>query len=450
MLRRVCVHTLFVSIVLLSCITWLLSLWMVPTPMDIRSYVHEAFFITGLISWGLMSCIMVLSARTPLLTKLTYSPLDQIYRAHKYWGIVAGLLALIHWACKPLFLPLLTTLFSLEPPGDISALANPSWLEKLWQWSRYPANDLAIIFTTLLCIGIVLSLIPKLSYSRWLITHRLFPIFYLFLVPHSLRLMDLEDYANPMGWLNLAFTAWGTWYAIMILRHKAGYPFTYPAKITAIEHHGQCTRLTMHCPSCPAMPAGSFCFAGPDKKEMHPFSVVNQTGNEITLWIKELGDFTRDKVPLYQIGQTLFIEGPWGNFHPNLQHSKQLWCATGIGIAPFMAWLQKVAEIKKQNSAIPFAAYLGDPHTTSRQQITLVWWVRDPQKEASRIAKVEQLAKNAQIHLQIIHRKEKEFHLQDFGIASYRNVAVCGSSTLLTAIQKENPKHIQYEYFSWR
>ena len=430
MSSRPSVHSLFFGVCIVSFATWLLSLWIAPTPPNVKAYIHEIFFVTGLLSWGIMSTIVVLSARTPIVAQLTSSPLDSIYRAHKYWGIVATVLAAVHWATKTLFAPVINALFTLRRPPAVRRIPPEGLWETFWQAARTPSNELAIVFTSVLFVLIAVSLWKKVRYSQWFMTHRLLPIAYLGLVPHCIRLMETQDYANPMGWFNIVLTLTGTYYAIVILLQKRGAAYRTQAHVVNVQTTGSTTRLTLKLAQPKHFPAGSFCFAGPCYGEMHPFSLACQNGDNLTLWIKDLGDFTHT-VSQIKVGTRWWIEGPWGHFQPDFSYQKQLWCATGIGIAPFVAWLDRAQR---------------RPH----KDITLLWWVRDRAAERSRITYLQTLAQKAQVQFRVIERKEKAFDLTDYAIATYRNVAVCGSPTLRNALEKENPAHMQYEYFTWR
>ena len=89
-------------------------------------------------------------------------------------------------------------------------------------------------------------------------------------------------------------------------------------------------------------------------KESHPFSIAsNSNANEIKIVVKKLGDFT-SKLGELNIGDRVYVEGPYGKFNFSKYKSKeQIWIAGGVGITPFLgmaADLFKERELKKNIS----------------------------------------------------------------------------------------------------
>lgn len=58
--------------------------------------------------------------------------------------------------------------------------------------------------------------------------------------------------------------------------------------------------------------------------------------------VKALGDYTRDLPRRLQTGQAVRVEGPYGRFDPaRCDHAaRQIWIAGGIGVTPFLSWLE--------------------------------------------------------------------------------------------------------------
>jgi len=73
----------------------------------------------------------------------------------------------------------------------------------------------------------------------------------------------------------------------------------------------------------------------------HPFSISSGDGKKITLTTKVSGDFTKQLYDDLQPGTQVAIDGAYGFMNFSRGKKKQLWVAGGIGITPFMAYLQE-------------------------------------------------------------------------------------------------------------
>lgn len=106
----------------------------------------------------------------------------------------------------------------------------------------------------------------------------------------------------------------------------------------------------------PAYQAGDFYFVSfRDKNnvsyETHPFSVASaprQNGNELTLTIHRLGDFTR-KVSQIPVGTAVKLAGPFGQFDQEVSaaNGPVILYGLGSGIAPLLSLANQYAVQKK-------------------------------------------------------------------------------------------------------
>jgi predicted ferric reductase len=90
---------------------------------------------------------------------------------------------------------------------------------------------------------------------------------------------------------------------------------------------------------------GQFALVTFNKLEgSHPFTIASADGGDgrVTFLIKSLGDFTRNLAHKIRVGQPVTVEGPYGCFDFNRRNRKahQIWIAGGIGVTPFLAWLE--------------------------------------------------------------------------------------------------------------
>ena len=90
--------------------------------------------------------------------------------------------------------------------------------------------------------------------------------------------------------------------------------------------------------------AGQFAFVGLERFEgSHPFTIASADHGDrsLSFQIKALGDYTRQLASRVAVGQAVTIEGPYGRFVLGRQDhtARQIWIAGGIGVTPFLAWL---------------------------------------------------------------------------------------------------------------
>ncbi len=171
---------------------------------------QHALYLTGLWSIGLMSLIMLLALRLPLLEK-ALGGMDQVYRLHKWAGVGAGVTALMHWGAK-------------EGGGWIKSLwgrAGRPAREAVLPWltdSRGLAKDLGEWAFYLLLALLIITLVQRLlPYKPWRIMHRVMPLLYLVLAFHSVALMPLTFWAQPLGLLMGTLLALGSLAALWSL-----------------------------------------------------------------------------------------------------------------------------------------------------------------------------------------------------------------------------------------
>lgn len=91
---------------------------------------------------------------------------------------------------------------------------------------------------------------------------------------------------------------------------------------------------------------GQFFFIKPSViAESHPFTVLNIDGKsgELTFGVKTIGRFTK-QLEKVQIGQTVFLDGPYGIFTKEGQNAQpKVIIAAGIGITPFVELISRFA-----------------------------------------------------------------------------------------------------------
>ncbi len=87
----------------------------------------------------------------------------------------------------------------------------------------------------------------------------------------------------------------------------------------------------------------------------HPFTIASadRDDRQITFQIKELGDYTRQLAQRIVPGQQVKVEGPYGRFALSRcdKRARQIWIGGGIGVTPFLAWLESLQHNPQQAPA---------------------------------------------------------------------------------------------------
>jgi predicted ferric reductase len=123
----------------------------------------------------------------------------------------------------------------------------------------------------------------------------------------------------------------------------------------------------------------------------HPYTIAShwQADNpKIRFVVKELGDHTNRLRAKLHVGQDVTIEGPYGRFTFDDDRPHQIWIGGGIGITPFIARMQYMAE-RQDNRDWP-----------NGQQVDLFHTTADVDEEA--LAKIAVDAQSANVRLHVL------------------------------------------------
>ncbi|MBV7418161.1 ferric reductase-like transmembrane domain-containing protein [Comamonas sp. CMM03] len=331
---------------------------------------RDLLLLTGVWSLGMLSLTMWLALRQPWMER-PLGGMDQVYRLHKWLGTTAAVAAVMHWIAKESSAWIKTVWGTAGRPARDAMLPwlaeGRSWAKDLGEWAFY---------ALLLLVALTLwrRLLP---YKPWRWLHRVMPVLYGALVFHSLVLLPQAYWQQPVGWLMGALMVLGSAAALWALAGRIGRARRYAAQVHAVQLLG--TRpaqdpLEVLCAlpaHWPGHRAGQFVFVRWDAWEgAHPFTVASAPGacgqtadgrTLLRLVIKPLGDYTAQLHRRLHAGQAMQIEGPYGRFDGRAPHADgqavpvQVWVAAGVGITPFLAWLEA-----RQPGSMPHAEAPGD------------------------------------------------------------------------------------------
>lgn len=330
------------GITLAGMVVWLISLLThAPLQWSVWQIRKELILLTGIIAFLLMSLLMLLAMR-PKWLETVFGGLDKMYYLHKWAGIWAISIGTIHYLLK--LSGKVLVMFTARPVrgGGIR-------VENFFSQNRRLAEDLAEWALWFLLVALVLTLWHRFSYHIWRYTHKLMPIVFLILVFHVIVLSPTYYWLQPVGWLVALGCFIGSFCALLSLVGLIGRQHSYQGQVIAIKQLTQdVTELVCQVKGHWQHKAGQFIFLTHSKLEgAHPFTIASydSKNQQLRLYIKALGDYTKNLQQSIKVRDSVTIEGAYGCFDFSKQGTtKQIWIAGGIGITPFIAWLESLQQ----------------------------------------------------------------------------------------------------------
>jgi predicted ferric reductase len=349
-----------------------------------------------------------------------FGGLDKMYLIHRRSGIIAAVLLLLHFLVVPR-----DPSFTVGKPLGFAAFA-------------------------LIFVGVVVAAAPalkrRISYGKWLKSHRLMGIAYLLGVAHAFNVPTLTSelpivraYVYGMALIGV-----GSWVYLTFVYRLVNRRFSY--EVTGVERFDNDVVQVAMKPTGAALTyeAGQFAFVAFGEQrsfELHPFTLSSHPGAaELRVSIKALGDETAHLQTAISVGSKVSLVGPYGRMnYKTARHKKQLWLAGGIGITPFLSFAQGVSD-----------AY----------DVTLIWSVRSA-AEANQDEELRDAAQARSSLAYVLHDASEAGH---FAIGRrYRtadlldtSVYICGPEVMREAYIAQllekgvHLNDIHYETFSFR
>ena len=311
---------------------------------------QEGLYLTGLYSMALMSLSMVLATR-PAWLERPLGGMDRVYRLHKWSGILAIGIAATHWLIE-MSDDVLKALIGRE--GRLPKEKYAGFLEVL----RKLAEDMGEWAIYAVLAMLVLTLWKRFPYRIWRYLHRLMPVLYLTLAFHAAMLAPVDYWRQPVGVLLALLLTAGVVSSVFSLGGRIGRRRLVDGTVVSVRSSAaDITEVTCRLEDdWKGHRAGQFAFITFDPDEgAHPFTIASADRGDrtITFQIKALGDYTRDLARRLRSGQPVKVEGPYGRFELARHNPRatQLWVAGGIGVTPFLAWLESLQEQPEQAPA---------------------------------------------------------------------------------------------------
>jgi len=227
-------------------------------------------------------------------------------------------------------------------------------------WYFFPVHRrLAVDFGSWSLWGLIilmlLTLVIKLPYDKWKLTHKFMGVVFILGVIHLFTLDNLAA-ASPLLFyylLIISVMAIAAWVYKSFLLEYVLQKLRF--KVANVERlSDRVMEIRLEAEEAITFTPGQFyffSFIAPDiTREAHPFTVCSASEQKkIKIMVKALGDYTRNLYKNLEAEATALLEGPYGRFDYRQESKNQVWIAGGVGIAPFLSWIRN---LKKQKSDI--------------------------------------------------------------------------------------------------
>ena len=410
-------------------------LWALLQPAEVLTFsapfmaMRKALtLLTGALALGWMGFCMVLALR-PAWLERSLGGLDKLYHLHKWAGISAVLLVVTHWL-------LILSPRTLVAWGWIEGVARGrhgrgggggsliGLAKEMGEWSAW----------IMIILGIV-ALLRFVPYGWFRKLHKGFPVAFLIGAFHSVVMLQKEAVATaPFGILLIAISLIGSVIAIVSLYGLIGRSRQHQGRIliATTTESGVLELCVNPGPDWPGHQAGQFALLTVDRSEgPHPFTIVSdwKPGKALRFAIKPLGDYTRTLAGRIKAGDSVIVEGPYGKFDFGDASDDQVWVAGGVGVAPFIARLEALAN----------AGTAG----TARGKVHFFYCVRNA-KDASFPDGLKALCQKAGVQLHLwIDEQYGQIQPGEIGqfVSKARNVWFCGPSNWAQSLQTYFQRH---------
>ncbi|QIB67676.1 ferredoxin reductase family protein [Kineobactrum salinum] len=384
---------------------------------------------SGVAALSLMAWAAILSSRVTAVESV-FGGLDRVYRAHKWMGIWALGFASFHLVFKA----------DLEAWDTASIISLSSSTTRLVRQLSY----VVLVFI------VVLALNRKIPYNQWRWWHKLSGPLFLVVVAHWLSFASPIELNSPAGiWLVVVSAL-----AIAAALYKLlFYPFLArhgEYEVTGVaSSEGDAVQLSLTPVRNPVdFEPGQFGFLRMKEeglREPHPFTIANgkAADGHVNFLIRNLGDYTRKLIGQVQVGMHTDLYAPYGRFKRPDNGAREIWIGSGVGISPFVAWLQ-------------------DESASHFDRVTLFYFSR-PGQEFPSAAILAEMAARCGAELVLISGRANRADFQERFAAIARecgpqslSISFCGQKGLLEDVRRQMKELgipgscLQHELFEFR
>ncbi|MFB4203778.1 ferric reductase-like transmembrane domain-containing protein [Arhodomonas sp. KWT2] len=329
---------------------WLLADTLLPEPLNYFSFRHAFVQYTGVLAIGTMSLAMVLATR-PARAERRLNGLDKMYRLHRWLGIAALTVAVVHWWWA-LGTKWMVGWGWLSRPGRGPGPAHGGGAggESLGHMLRGIAETVGEWTFYAVAALIVVALLQRVPYRVFRWTHKWLAVGYLALVFHAIVLTSTDYWAQPVGWVLALLLAAGSIAAALSLSGRIGRSRRVSGTVCSVTRFDPLRVVAATVALAPDWPGhvpGQFAFVTVDRNEgAHPYTIASAWDPKercVEFVVKGLGDHTAQLQQQLCEGTAVTVEGPYGCFDFDDARPRQIWVGAGIGITPFIARMQYLA-----------------------------------------------------------------------------------------------------------
>lgn len=374
----------------------------------------------GLLAYSAMSLNLLLGARLKPIERL-FNGMDKMFLQHRQFGYLALAAILVHWLFPPNF---------------------PQFLAACDATCKLAIDFGEIAFNILMVLGIFSAIRRrtfrgfKIPYHWWKISH------YFLLIAWGLATFHLmfnrkmpvayQELAEILGVLGmLCFIAYVAGWAMRMIRTRKYVVEEVnqtAGGVIGIRAHPKGKGIKHR--------AGQFAFIHAKKaglRESHPFTISGGENPEgvVQFNIKGLGDFTKRLHDDLKKGDTLVVEGAYGDFRYPDREGDQVWVAAGIGITPFLSFVRSMPD-------------------TIKGKVEMVYLVRTPD-EAVGLAEFEAAAARVENFNFTLHDSDAKGRWKGVEATKgdLRSVLFCGPPVLRDILKKQFGGKLKFEYFEF-
>lgn len=285
---------------------------------------------SALIGICLLSLTIILSLRLSLIESI-FGGLDVVYKAHHLIGQIAFIMIFFH----PLFLL-------------INSIQNLDLILFYFLPGKYLPHTIGTISFLLLVLLLVFTLLINLPYKLWHLSHKLMGVTLILATWHALLSgTDINLYPILKWWvLLIAFIGIFSYLYMLFLYQLIGP--RHKAFVKYVETKGDITEIKFLVKKKFKFNPGQFVFIkflNLEKSfEIFPFSISCSPNEELVrISAKKSGDFTSYTLPKVNVGDPVFLYGPYGKFGEKalFGNKDMIWIAGGIGITPFLSMMNQ-------------------------------------------------------------------------------------------------------------
>jgi len=340
-------HNGNMTINVLSCISLLIYLSLVLLPLGIsmvlnlpnRPWLDELSSSLAMIGFNIVLIEFWLSGKVKLLSKVL--GIDWILQVHQLFARTALVFLLIH--------PFMYTL-----PSQPVWMTHPSHQDFLHLTLATGLTGMLSLFALICLVGLAITRkSSEISHEAWRLSHVILAL--IIATVGFFHTIDAGRYAQEF-WMR-------AYWQLMLGLALLSLFWTYVVK-PFIQSKNACEVISIKQVSMGIWElvlkqattknmnyqAGQFAWlkiGNSSPMPENPFSIAScshQNSSDISFLIKNVGDFTH-QISQLQVGQKVFVDGPYGNFGVEAFSTKNdelIMIAGGVGIAPMISVLRQI------------------------------------------------------------------------------------------------------------